>query len=324
MKQKLKCFLGIFLSLALVLSLMPCMSLTVHADTTKAYADYDVTTDANKDKSVEELAALQVNFNGKPWYIIEDNSTALNAGTVTLLAADESFDKSKFYNSINKYSISTIKNTLENMTTGDGPFTKVANAIKTVKVKGSDSDDEVDAKLYLLSVDEAEKVPQNVRKFTAWWWLRSPAQVANCARYVNRDGKIESETGGIVTGEGFVRPALKLDLSAVTFESDTRIFTVKPYVSLKNTTTKVHFNSMDWHLIDFDATTVTLLAADDSFGTSAFKSDGSSDSYNNSTVKEYLDSIVAGTAEEGKPNFAAVADAIMPVTLTTPPYESTG
>ena len=54
----------------------------------KAYAAYDVTTDANKTKSGDALTALQVKFNEKSWYIIADDSTAVNAGTVTLLAAE--------------------------------------------------------------------------------------------------------------------------------------------------------------------------------------------------------------------------------------------
>ena len=95
-----------------------------------------------------------------------------------------------------------------------------------------------------------------------------------------------------------------------------------------NTTTTVKFNDIDWYIIAdnstaVDAGTVTLLAANDSFGSSAFKADYSSNSYNNSDVKAYLDRIVAGTAGEGKPDFKDVADAIKPVTLTTYAYNST-
>ena len=99
------------------------------------------------------------------------------------------------------------------------------------------------------------------------------------------------------------------------------------YTKLKNDKTVVKFNNHDWYIIADDSTatggTVTMLAADTSFGTSAFDSSGQSNSYNNSDVKRYLDSIVAGTAGEGKPNFAGVADAIQPVTLTTYKYNST-
>ena len=92
MKRRL---LSSLLSLALALGLMAGMSLTAYADGQKAYAAYDVTTDANKTKSSDPFKALQVTFNGFQWYIIEDNSTAVNAGTVTLLAAD-TIDSSAF------------------------------------------------------------------------------------------------------------------------------------------------------------------------------------------------------------------------------------
>ena len=101
-----------------------------------------------------------------------------------------------------------------------------------------------------------------------------------------------------------------------------------PYAHLVGTTTTVTFNEMPWYIIADNSTavdtgTVTLLAANDSFGRFAFKADYSSNSYNNSDVKAYLDSIVAGTAGEGKPNFNNVADTIKSVTLTTYAYNST-
>ncbi len=226
MKMK-KRFLGILLSLVMVLGLVPGMSLTAYADNQKAYAAYDVTTNDNKTKSVDALTALQVKFNGKSWYIIADDSTAVNAGTVTLLAA-ESFGNSKFDDSSNKYSTSTIKTTLYNMTASGGDFADVASAINTVKVKGSESDGEVDAKLYLLNTTEASNVPENVRKFSTSWWLRSPGDSDMKAAFV--DGG-----SGVVYAFGYgfyyvygVRPALKLNLSSVIFDSESKEFSLKP------------------------------------------------------------------------------------------------
>ncbi len=53
-----------------------------------------------------------VKFNNHDWYIIADDSTA-TGGTVTLLAADTSFGKSKFHDSSNAYSNSTVKGVLD-------------------------------------------------------------------------------------------------------------------------------------------------------------------------------------------------------------------
>ncbi|WP_026658382.1 Ig-like domain-containing protein [Butyrivibrio sp. AC2005] len=228
MKQKMKQWLGALLSMALILCLMPGMSLTAYADYQKAYADYDVTTTTNKVKSGDDLTALQVKFNEKPWYIIADNSTAVNAGTVTLLAA-ESLGTSKFHGSSNKYSTSTIKTYLDDMTTAsDDAFVEVASAINTVKVKGSDSDTEVDAKLYLLSTDEAGNVPENVRKFSTVWWLRSSGNFDDRAAFVyGGDGRVFGYGDGVY-GEFGVRPALKLNLASVSFSSESKEFSLKP------------------------------------------------------------------------------------------------
>ena len=227
MKQKMKQWLGALLSIALILGLMPGMSLTAYADNPKAYAAYDVTTNDNKNKSGDALTALQVKFNGKSWYIITDDSTAVNAGTVTLLAA-ESFGDSKFHDSSNKYSTSTIKTTLYNMTASGNSFAGVASAINTVKVKGSESDTEVETKLYLLDLTEANNLPENVLRFSDIWWLRSPGDKNNKAAVVFGTSGVVSDTGYTVDFKMSVRPALKLNLSSVIFSSESKTFSLKP------------------------------------------------------------------------------------------------
>ncbi len=331
MKQKMKQLMGILLSYVMMLGLLPGMSLTAYADGTGAYNDYLVTTDDNKQKSGDDLIALQVTFNEKKWYIIADNSSSVTEGTVTLLAA-ESFGKYEFHASSNDYSTSTIKSTLDNMTASEGPFEGVKDnivdtALTDVSVTG--------AKLYLLSIDEANNVPENVRKFSCNWWLRSPGDDDNLAAFVDGGSGYVDNHGNIVYLEFGVRPALKLNLSSVIFLSDSKTFTPKPYISFiptgnENETElagkQVTFNGKPWYIIADDSTatggTVTLLAAE-SFGQLTFKSFDSSNSYNSSDVKSHLDSIVAGTAGDGKPNFKDVADAIQKVTLTTYKYGST-
>ena len=211
------------LSLALMLSLVPGMSLT-------AYATTDTYTTLKNNVTV-------VQFNGYNWYIIEDNSTSATEGTVTLLAKDP-IGKSKFHSTSNAYSGSEVKTYLDNLTGTGGSFASVADAIETVKVKGSDSDNEVDAKLWLLSTTEVNNLPTEVKNCSTsnvyYWWLRSPGT------YVDPDTGVPSAAcvsgrNGNVDGAGFavwqelgVRPALKIDLSKVTFDSDTNTFSLKP------------------------------------------------------------------------------------------------
>ena len=82
-------------------------------------------------------------------------------------------------------------------------------------------------KLFLLSKDEAGAIPGNVRNIQKEWWLRSPGAGTN-----GTTGAIVSEFGAVtdslvsVTRSCLVRPALRLDLSSVTFTSESNTFTV--------------------------------------------------------------------------------------------------
>ena len=202
--------------------IVPGTSLTAQAEEEKAYAKYDVTTDSNSTKSGDDLTALQMTFNGRPWYIIKDNSTGQNAGTVTLLAADTSFGLAKNYTGgylgTYSYSSSPIKEMLDNYTASGGAFEAVADAIE--------KNDDADGKLYLLSKEEAEDVPVNVRKLffegatsnEGAWWLRTKGSQSAAAWCVK--GNTGDLYGGYFAGSSIgVRPALKLDLSKVTFSA---------------------------------------------------------------------------------------------------------
>ena len=231
--------ISVVLSLLMVFS---GMGLTAYAAGEKAYVAYDVTTETNKTKSGGDLTALQVTFKGKKWYIIKDNSSSATSGTVTLLSADTTFGTKRFDNGdySNKYSTSQVKAYLDSMTGTNGAFADVADAIETVnlttnKYKSTEEYETVNGvKLYLLSTEDANSLPTNVRKagFSGVdieyneWWLRSPG---------SNDGVAASVygTNGNVAGNGLdvyyalgVRPALKLDLSKVTFDSDTNTFTM--------------------------------------------------------------------------------------------------
>ena len=224
MKMKMKRFLGLFLSLALVLGMFPGMSLT-------AYAATDTYTTLKNNVTV-------VKFNDYNWYIIEDNSTSATEGTVTLLAADNGFGLSKFSdNNSSVYSSSKIKATLDAMTQEGGAFADVADAIvstdlEDVSVTG--------AKLYLLSTGEAQNLNSTILNYnfpgsdqsggSGAWWLRSPG---SDPAYANTDvACVFANTGVFTSGKVAgkwtfgVRPALKLDLSKVYFSSNT--FSTEP------------------------------------------------------------------------------------------------
>ncbi|MBE6741704.1 MAG: hypothetical protein E7570_05290 [Ruminococcaceae bacterium] len=206
----------------------PSINTTYYIDAPSAYAGY-VPAEAD---DADALAAKVVKFNGYDWYLIEDNSTSETEGTVTLLAADTSFGACAFDSTktSNEYSTSTIKATLDAMTAEDGSFAKVADAIVAtdltdVNVTG--------AKLWLLSSGEANNIPVNVRMCSQAseaianaWWLRSADSDGTIAEFVvGSNGYVANGGTGANVNQSFgVRPALKLDLSKVEFDSSSKTF----------------------------------------------------------------------------------------------------
>ena len=201
--------LSLLLAFAMLLSLVPGMGLTALAYNGNPYASLVEST-------------TTVKFNNIDWYIIADDSTAVDAGTVTLLAK-EPICASKFHGSSNAYSSSTVKTYLDSLTATGGAFADVADAIvstdlEDVTVTG--------AKLWLLSTSEAKELTQDVRKCSQAsgaenknWWLRSPGNAAGKASCMFGWNGYLDDNGYSVTKEYGVRPALKLDLSKVTFVS---------------------------------------------------------------------------------------------------------
>ncbi|MCR4960763.1 MAG: Ig-like domain-containing protein [Lachnospiraceae bacterium] len=178
-----------------------------------------------KTDSAEKVASKLVTFNGKKWYIIEDNSKSENKGTITLFA-EGSFANSK-YNEVSEsfYAGSTIERYLNNLLGQGGSFASVAHVISgtdlaDVNVSG--------AKLYILDSVTAGKLPPSVRKDgnTQYvWWTRTP--FGNYVVTVNAStGEIMAMGGSPILNMG-VRPALRLNLASVTFSSETKTFKAK-------------------------------------------------------------------------------------------------
>ena len=233
--RKLMSFL---LTLAMVVGLMPGMSLT-------AYAATETYTALKNDATV-------VHFHNSDWYIIADDSTSATEGTVTLLSADESFGMSVFNSEANNsYNASAVKAYLSRVvagTAGEGKpnFSDVAGAIEPVDLTtyNYNSTTEVKettdgAKLYLLDTAAANGLHDTIKSDGfegvqhGFWWLRSPGQNYSKAAFgVGETGEVYAP-GDNVTKQFGVRPALKLDLSKVTFDSVSKTFSLN---SASNTT----------------------------------------------------------------------------------------
>lgn len=274
MTKRLKRLAGALPILVLLLALLPGLSLTAYADEAVTFttidggktATCDVTVSAPtayaayKPRSTDDadaLAARQVIFNGYPWYVIEDNSAGVAEGTLTLLAADTSFGLSPFNtNSSFSYNSSTVKSMLDALTESGASFADAAKAIQplTLTTYQYGSNTEVyetteNAKLYLLSTQEAEALPQNVLKLAfpgitgGAWWLRSPGEIVNSygtdlyyiACVLGDYGLVLASSTSCQRALG-VRPAIKLDLSAVDFSSESNTFLLPQTITAADVT----------------------------------------------------------------------------------------
>ena len=193
MKHRGMKILSLLLSLALVLGLMPGMSLTAYAD--DPYASIKNTT-------------TEITFDGKSWYLIDYDDN-----TVTLLAKEcvgaSKYDESgRFVEYSNNPTVKTaVDNWYNNNTSAD---TKTA-------VSGGG--------MFLLTKEEANAITNaDVMKCSnasnGGWWLCSQGHYDYYAAYVNGfEGGVDVY-GYFVNRVVFgVRPALKLNLSSVIFSS---------------------------------------------------------------------------------------------------------
>ena len=204
MKKKRKLgrkLLSFLLTLAMVMGLVPGMSLTAYAADVP-YASLKNTTSV-------------INFDGKEWYLID-----YDASTVTLLSK-ECVGASKFKpneGDIYTYSGSIVESFVNNW------YADNISADAKAAVNGSG--------MFLLTKEQAQaitntevlKCTQASGAYSNHWWLCSPGTTVSSAMLVSgTNGNVSAGNDWIAYG---VRPALKLDLSKVTFDSDTNTFTV--------------------------------------------------------------------------------------------------
>ena len=219
MKEIGRKLLRVFLMMAMVIGLLPGMGLTALAWEGDPYADLVNTTTV-------------VNFDGKQWYLIENNSTAVDAGTVTLLSKE--CVAVSIFGSNNTYSGSTVETAVNNYYTNS-----ISDNVKSAIV---------DSKMFLLTTDQANTIKQgnpevlkcneaSGAEYNAWW-LCSPGESYEVptAAYVDGDSGNVDGIGSEMDDELGVRPALQLDLSRVTFDAGEKTFTVKEDVAVDSVT----------------------------------------------------------------------------------------
>ena len=143
-----------------------------------------------------------VSYAGYDWYVI-----GLDSGSVTLLVKDNDvFGRCIFDKKSNDYKTSNIRNYL-NSTFLSKLESKGANPLP-VRLPDVGCTD----KVWLLSVDEAEKLPRDIRKFSRVWWLRSRGRRDRNAACVLTFGDVDVYGISVNNDLLAVRPAIKVML----------------------------------------------------------------------------------------------------------------
>jgi uncharacterized repeat protein (TIGR02543 family) len=218
------------------------ITVTSNADNTKsASCSVKVCTAYNTYVNTTKV----ISFDSKEWYLIEDNSTTFDTGTVTLLSK-ECVAASKFNsNSSNSYGGSLVEafvNEYYNQNISEG-------AKKVVNGNG----------MFLLTTQQANsitneeiiKCSQYSETDDNYWWLSSSGNNNSNAACANgTTGKIQNN-GNDVSNTYGVRPAIRINLESVIFSSETKKFSINPAILA---VTSVSLDKKTVQTIDVDDT----------------------------------------------------------------------
>ena len=142
-----------------------------------------------------------VKYAGFEWFVIE-----IKNNIVTLLAK-KNFGESEFSPlSSTNYKTSKI---MDRYLESSIPSRLDYNEAKLVPTDLPDVDC-YGEEVWLLSLDEAEKLPLRIRQFDDWWWLRTPGNFGRVA-IVSSNGTIY-DNGELVYRTNAVRPAIRVHM----------------------------------------------------------------------------------------------------------------
>jgi hypothetical protein len=164
-----------------------------------------------------------IHYAGSEWYVVgyngNDGGVATTSGAITLFSVGEFGAKAQF-NKTGTAGNNYINSNLRNELTKEVRFTGIDARERSVMVSRSLDDVGINLpedQLWALSIDEANTLNVDLRKFTAYWWLRSPGGANNTAAAVNTAGTSVVNTTTYITSSYAIRPAFNLDLASVVF-----------------------------------------------------------------------------------------------------------
>lgn len=143
-----------------------------------------------------------VTYAGNAWYVIDQDGEA-----VTLLSKD-GFGSNMFDIHTNRYAESDIRHHCQNNILKRLKSVRGAKPLKT-KLRDVGCEDE----LFLLSFEEAQRLPESIRQFPCSWWLRSYGGYANHAARVSFTGGVDIVGRNIDCRTYAVRPAMRIPVN---------------------------------------------------------------------------------------------------------------
>ena len=265
--------LAFALAFALMLSTMMTMISTLEVKAESSYQTYINECKTVKIDGVDDL----------DWYIIAADDTTVTLFPTKCIGASE-FDE----NASNKYDKSTVKRYLNNEL-NNGRFASVKDAVSEFELLDTNKANNL-LKQAQRKCDKASGATYNK------WWLSSSSSTVYYAACVNGSNGSVDAGGSLVDEKLGVRPALTLDLSKVTFSSNT--FTVGASQS--------HTHS--WDIVASGATATLKCTSED--GDCSYTKDKEYKATISATSKAYDGTAVIAsiTKDEGFPSEITTGD----------------
>lgn len=138
-----------------------------------------------------------VSYAEHEWFVIR-----IDGERISLLAKNNDFGVSIFDKETNDYRTSEIRRYLN--TSVLNRLTENGAEILETNIPEFGLKD----KVWLLSEDEAEQLPPEVRNLGRWWWLRSPGNLNIDTASVNIVGSVNSRGRDVLNDSGSIRPAI--------------------------------------------------------------------------------------------------------------------
>ena len=133
--------------------------------------------------------------------------------------------------------------------------------VKALKYTPTEVDIEI-TDISLLTIEEVEALPENIKQYGDYWWLRSPGYSSCRAAYVYYGGSVDGYGSGVGNSFFAVRPAITI--SNPTFEiGDIIEIQNKKYVSITQNKVlyndKVIYHRFDTSTNDYDKSEIRAI-----------------------------------------------------------------